>query len=102
MYANMDGGKGNVKERKKSKKSYLMATNKERRMKSNVKLLLDFAKGVHQSPKRMRIYSVIDGKKKLINEFPTDAPVSINVDVYAVNEGQLEMQIKNESLNKSL
>ena len=71
-------------------------------MKSNVKLLLDFAKGVHQSPKRMRIYSVIDGKKKLINEFPTDAPVSINVDVYAVNEGQLEMQIKNESLNKSL
>lgn len=50
----------------------------------------------------MRIYSVIDGEKKLMNEFPTDAPVSINVDVYAVNEGQLEMQIKNESLNKSL
>lgn len=52
--------------------------------------------------KKMRIYSVIDGEKKLMNEFPTDAPVSINVDVYAVNEGQLEMQIKNESLNKSL
>ena len=71
-------------------------------MKSKVKLLLDFAKGEHQAPKRMRIYSVIDGEKKLMNEFPTDAPVSINVDVYAVNEGQLEMQIKNESLNKSL
>ncbi len=71
-------------------------------MKSKVKLLLDFAKGNNPAKKRMRIYSVIDGEKKLMNEFPTDAPVSINVDVYAVNEGQLEMQIKNESLNKIL
>ena len=71
-------------------------------MKSKVKLLLDFAKSNNPAKKRMRIYSVIDGEKKLMNEFPTDAPVSINVDVYAVNEGQLEMQIKNESLNKSL
>lgn len=71
-------------------------------MKSNVKLLLNFVKGEHQTSKRMRIYSVIDGEKKLMDEFPTDAPVSINIDVYAVNEGQLEMQIKNESLNKNL
>ena len=71
-------------------------------MKSNVKLLLDFAKGEHQTQKKMIIYSVIDGEKKLMDEFPTDVPVSINIDVYAVNEGQLEMQIKNESLNKSL
>lgn len=71
-------------------------------MKSKVKLLLDFAKGEHQTPKKMKIYSVIDGEKKLMNEFPTDALVSISIDVYAANEGQLEMQIKNESLNKSL
>lgn len=71
-------------------------------MKSNVKLLLDFAKGKCQTSKRMRIYSVIDGEKKLMDEFPTDAPVSINIDVYAVNEGQLEMQIKNETINNSL
>lgn len=67
-------------------------------MKSKVKLLLDFAKGEHQAPKRMRIYSVIDGEKKLMNEFPTDAPVSINVDVYATDEGQLQMQVKSENL----
>lgn len=71
-------------------------------MKSKVKLLLDFAKGKHQAPKRMRIYSVIDGEKKLMNEFPTDAPVSISIDVYANNEDQLQMQIKNESLNNCL
>lgn len=67
-------------------------------MKSNVKLLLDFAKGEHQTQKKMRIYSVIDGEKKLMNEFPTDAPVSINVDVYATDEGQLQMQVKSEKL----
>lgn len=71
-------------------------------MKSNVKLLLDFAKGKCQTSKRMRMYSVIDGEKKLMDEFPTDAPVSINIDVYATDEGQLQMQIKNGSLNKSL
>lgn len=67
-------------------------------MKSNVKLLLDIAKGEHQTQKKMRIYSVIDGEKKLMNEFPTDAPVSINVDVYATDEGQLQMQVKSEKL----
>lgn len=71
-------------------------------MKSKVKLLLNFVKGEHQTSKKMKIYSVIDGEKKLMDEFPTDAPVSINIDVYATDEGQLEMQIKNESLNKSL
>lgn len=71
-------------------------------MRSKVKLLLDFAKGEHQTQKKMRIYSVIDGEKKLMDEFPTDAPVSINIDVYATDEGQLQMQIKNGSLNKSL
>ena len=50
----------------------------------------------------MRIYSVIDGEKKLMDEFSTDAPVSVNIEVYAVNEGQLEMQIKNETINNSL
>lgn len=80
MYENMEGGN----------------------MKSNVKLLLDFAKGEHQIPKRMRIYSVIDGEKKLMDEHTTDAPFSINIDVYANDEGQLQMQIKNESLNKNL
>lgn len=71
-------------------------------MKSKVKLLLDFAKGEHQTSKKMKIYSVIDGEKKLMDEFPTDAPISINIEVYAVNEGQLEMQIKNETINNSL
>lgn len=71
-------------------------------MKSKVKLLLDFAKGKCQTSKRMRIYSVIDGEKKLMDEFPTDAPVSISIDVYANNEDQLQMQIKNESLNNCL
>lgn len=67
-------------------------------MKSNVKLLLDFAKGEHQTQKKMRIYSVIDGEKKLMNEFPTDAPVSINIEAYATDEAQLQMQVKSESL----
>ena len=71
-------------------------------MKSNVKLLLDFAKGEGPANERMRIYSVIDGEKKLMDEFSTDAPVSVNIEVYAVNEGQLEMQIKNETINNSL
>lgn len=75
-----------------------METNRTKRMKSNVKLLLDFAKGVHHSLKRMRIYSVIDGKKKLMNELSTNAHISINIDVYANNDAQLQMQIKNESL----
>ena len=71
-------------------------------MKSKVKLLLDFAKGEGPANERMRIYSVIDGEKKLMDEFSTDAPVSVNIEVYAVNEGQLEMQIKNETINNSL
>ena len=71
-------------------------------MKSKVKLLLDFAKGENPANERMRIYSVIDGEKKLMDEFSTDAPVSVNIEVYAVNEGQLEMQIKNETINNSL
>ena len=45
---------------------------------------------------------MIDGEKKLMDEFSTDAPVSVNIEVYAVNEGQLEMQIKNETINNSL
>ncbi len=67
-------------------------------MKSNVKLLLDFVKGEHQAPKRMRIYSVIDGEKKLMDEHPTDALVSINIEVYVTDEAQLQMQVKSESL----
>ena len=67
-------------------------------MKSNVKLLLDFAKGEHQTSKKMKIYSVINGEKKLMKEHPTDAPVSISIDVYATDEAQLQMQIKSESL----
>ncbi|MBD8001055.1 hypothetical protein [Phocaeicola faecium] len=71
-------------------------------MKRNVKLLLDFAKGNNPAKKRIRIYSVIDGRKKLMDEFPTDTPVSINIDVYATDDAQLQMKIKNESLNKNL
>lgn len=71
-------------------------------MRSRIKLLLDFAKGENPTKERMRIYSVIDGEKKLMNEFSTDAPASVNIEVYAVNEGQLEMQIKNETINNSL
>ena len=48
-------------------------------MKSKVKLLLDFAKGESPTNERMRIYSVIDGEKKLMDEFSTDAPVSVNL-----------------------
>lgn len=70
-------------------------------MKSKVKLLLDFAKGENPANERMRIYSVIDGEKKLMDEFPTDAPVSINIDVYANDEAQLQMQVKSESLSLS-
>ena len=71
-------------------------------MKSTFKLLLDFAKGENPTKERMSIYSVIDGEKKLMDEFSTDAPASVNIEVYAVNEGQLEMQIKNETINNSL
>lgn len=67
-------------------------------MKSNVKLLLDFAKGESPTNERMRIYSVIDGEKKLMDEHPTDAPVSISIDVYAIDDAQLQMQVKSESL----
>lgn len=70
-------------------------------MKSNVKLLLDFAKGEDPAKERMRIYSVVDGEKKLMDEHPTDAPVSISIDVYAIDEAQLQMQIKSESLSLS-
>lgn len=66
-------------------------------MKSKVKLLLDFAKGENPAKERMRIYSVVDGEKKLMDEHPTDAPVSISIDVYATDEAQLQMQIKSES-----
>ena len=70
-------------------------------MKSKVKLLLDFAKGENPANERMRIYSVIDGEKKLMDEHPTDAPVSISIDVYAIDEAQLQMQVKSESLSLS-
>lgn len=70
-------------------------------MKSKVKLLLDFAKGNNSTKKRMRIYSVIDGEKKLMDEHPTDAPVCISIDVYAIDEAQLQMQVKSESLSLS-
>ena len=70
-------------------------------MKSKVKLLLDFAKGENPANERMRIYSVIDGEKKLMNEHSTDAPVSINIEVYAIDEAQLQMQVKSESLSLS-
>lgn len=65
-------------------------------MKSKVKLLLDFAKGENPANERMRIYSVIDGEKKLMDEHPTDASVSINIEVYATDEAQLQMQVKSE------
>ena len=55
-------------------------------MKSKAKLLLDFAKGENPANKRMRIYSVIDGEKKLMDEHPTDA----------TDEAQLQMQVKSE------
>lgn len=67
-------------------------------MKSKVKLLLDFAKGNNPAKERMRIYSVVDGEKKLMDEHPTDAPVSISIDVYATDEAQLQIQVKSESL----
>lgn len=70
-------------------------------MKSKVKLLLDFAKGENPANERMRIYSVIDGEKKLMNEHSTDAPISINIEVYAIDEAQLQMQVKSESLSLS-
>lgn len=70
-------------------------------MKSKVKLLLDFAKGENPANERMRIYSVIDGEKKLMNEHPTNAPISINIEVYAIDEAQLQMQVKSESLSLS-
>lgn len=67
-------------------------------MKSKVKLLLSFAKGENPAKERMRIYSVIDGEKKLMNEHSTDAPISINIEVYVTDEAQLQMQVKSESL----
>ena len=70
-------------------------------MKSKVKLLFDFAKGENPANERMRIYSVIDGEKKLMNEHSTDAPISINIEVYAIDEAQLQMQVKSESLSLS-
>ena len=70
-------------------------------MKSKVKLLLDFAKGENLTKERMRIYSVIDGEKKLMNEHPTNAPISINIEIYAIDEAQLQMQVKSESLSLS-
>lgn len=70
-------------------------------MKSKVKLLLDFAKGENPAKERMRIYSVIDGEKKLMNEHPTNAPININIEVYAIDEAQLQMQVKSESLSLS-
>lgn len=63
-------------------------------MKSNVKLLLEFAKGKQPEEKRIRMYSVIGGKKKLLEEYPTDAPLSISIDVYANDEAQLQLQEK--------
>ena len=48
-------------------------------MKSKIKLLLDFAKGEGPTNEKMKIYSVIDGKKKLMDEFSTDAPVSVMI-----------------------
>ena len=63
---------------------------------SKVKLLLDFAKGENPANKKMRIYSVIDGEKKLMDEHSTDASVSINIEVYATDEAQLQMQVKSE------
>lgn len=70
-------------------------------MKSKVKLLLDFAKGENPAKERMRIYSVVDGEKKLMNEHSIDAPISINIEVYAIDEAQLQMQVKSESLSLS-
>ncbi|WP_373719028.1 hypothetical protein [Bacteroides heparinolyticus] len=70
-------------------------------MKSKVKLLLDFVKSKNPANERMRIYSVIDGEKKLMDEHPTDAPVSINIEVYATDEAQLQMQVKSENLSLS-
>ena len=70
-------------------------------MKSKVKLLLDFAKGENPANERMRIYSVIDGEKKLMNEHSTDALISINIEVYAIDEAQLQMQVNSESLSLS-
>ena len=70
-------------------------------MKSKVKLLLDFAKGENLTKERMRIYSVIDGEKKLMDEHSTNAPISINIEIYAIDEAQLQMQVKSESLSLS-
>lgn len=70
-------------------------------MKEKVKELLSLIKGENPANERMRIYSVIDGEKKLMNEHSTDAPISINIEVYAIDEAQLQMQVKSESLSLS-
>lgn len=63
-------------------------------MKSNVKLLLEFAKGKQPEDKHIRMYSIINGEKKLLEECPTDAPLSISIDIYASDEAQLQLQEK--------
>ncbi len=68
---------------------------KEKGMKSKVKLLLEFAKGKQPTSKIVRVFSVIGDKKELVEEYPVDAPVSIDIEVFADNKDQLQMQNKN-------
>ena len=68
-------------------------------MKSKVKLLLDFAKGEQSTSKIVRVFSVIGDKKELVVEYPVDAPTNINIEVFADNKDQLQIQKKSENIN---
>ena len=68
-------------------------------MKNKVRLLIDFAKGKNPINNKVRIFSIIGGRKELLEEKPIDVAASITIEVCANDEKHLELCEKSLSMN---
>lgn len=61
------------------------------------KWLLQIARGEQPCANKMLLFSVINGKKKLIEQKEINFDRNINIEIYAIDEEQLRLQEYKES-----
>lgn len=63
-------------------------------MNNKRKWLLQIARGKQPHVNKMLLFSVINGKKKLIEQKEISFDRDINIEIYAIDEEQLKLQEK--------
>lgn len=64
------------------------------KMNNKRKWLLQIARGKQPHVNKMLLFSVINGKKKLIEQKEISFDRDINIEIYAIDEEQLKLQEK--------